>query len=410
MKYSNFDDRNWTSEIVTYQSMKNKTAENNSFEYYSTDSDYFQYYDDDDYDVFTYEGFDFERPIYVYLWELLVILTTVFNVIVIVVFMRIGLRSATHVVLIAIAVSDSLTGLVTLPSYIYVYSQYEPGLETGRDAYVLRKDWCNAFMISKFFLSKWFHTASVWLTLLLGVQRYISVAIPLKAKIIFSSRKTLFCIIAIFVFSPFLHIYHLFHFKARSGMCQWDLNDSWGLVYLWIAVLLMHLIPCTLLVISTVMMIYCLFSAMSQFTSDDGMAQTSKQRRTDWNRRMSITVSTIVIIFLIPEIPYGIFQLYTVIRMHAGKSIMDLHTNRAFHAVYEILLLFSYHANFWVYTILNKIFRSELRKTFTGLLDSVCKVFGKRLGSTSVSSATQKPRQELVPLQNGNAKKDCLAE
>ena len=381
-----------------FENITNVTTMNDSYEYDPN------YYYDDDYDVFSYEGFDFERPIYVYLWEILVILTTIFNVIVIVVFVRLGVQSATHAVLVAIAISDSLTGLVTLPTYIYAYSKYEPGDGNKKDAYALEKDWCNAFMISKFFLSKWFHTASVWLTLMLSIQRYVCVAVPLKAKMIFTSRKTLFCIATVFVVSPFLHIYHLFHSKTSSGMCQWDLSDHWGLVYLWITVFLMHLIPCTVLVIFTVMMIYCLFSATAQLRNGNKTTKGSIQRRDDLNRRLSIIVSTIVIVFLIPEIPYGIFQLYTVIRMHAGKTILDLHTNRAFHAVYEILLVFSYHANFWVYTILNKTFRSELKKTFRDLVDSVYKIFRKRPRSASVSSASRKTGQELVSLKEDSAK------
>ena len=192
----------------------NKSSYSVDGEHYEEENAY-----DYEYSEFIYEGFDFERPIYAYLWEILVICTTVFNVAVILVFMCKNMRSIVHTVLVAIAISDSLTGLVTLPTYIYVYSQYEPG--DKKDAYIIEKDWCNAFMISKFFLSKWFHTVSIWLTVFLAFHRFASVVLPLKAKIYFTPKNTGICIAALVIISPVLHIYHLLHSKTdEHGMCQ----------------------------------------------------------------------------------------------------------------------------------------------------------------------------------------------
>ena len=125
--------------------------------------------------IFLYEGFDFERPIYTFIWIILVIFTTLFNIVVIIVLLRKKMRNVIHMVLVAIAISDSMTRLVTLPTYIYTYSHYEPGGKNSRATYVLDKHWCNAFWLSKFFLSKWFHTVSIWLTIFLCTQRFVSV-------------------------------------------------------------------------------------------------------------------------------------------------------------------------------------------------------------------------------------------
>ena len=159
--------------------------------------------------------------------------------------MRRNMRNATQLLLVAIAISDSLTGLVTLPTYIFVYSHYEPGGKDTKDAYVVEKEWCNTFMISKFFLSKWFHTVSIWLTLFLEIRRFILVILPFKAKILITKKKTVWYVTAIFILSPVLHIYHLVHPKADEyDMYQWALTDKWASVYLWATLLLMHLIPC----------------------------------------------------------------------------------------------------------------------------------------------------------------------
>ena len=136
-------------------------------------------------------------------------------------------------------------------------------------------------------------------------------------------------------------------------------------------------------------MIYRLFSSTAKITRKKSTSVSGLERRGALNRRLSIIICVIVVIFLIPEVSYGIFELYTVLRRHSGMKKMDLHTNRAFHAVYEILLVLSYHANFWVYTILNERFRSELKKMFREFRDSFYRLIGKRSRAASVSSATQ---------------------
>ena len=340
--------------------------------------------------IFLYQGFAFERPIYQFIWEILVVLTTLFNIVVIAVLLRKKMRNVIHTVLVAIAISDSMTGLVTLPTYIYTYSHYEPGHETGKAIYVLDKYWCNAFMISKFFLSKWFHTVSIWLTLFLGTQRFVSVLFPFKAQRMFTMKNTLIFITVIFVLSPFLHIYHLIHIKAdvHFGLCHWRLEDKWVLVQLWATLLLMHLIPSILLVVLTVMVICRLFSAVSQLTKTEGTSASMADRRHDWNRRMSVIVSTIVIAFLIPEVPYAIFLLITLVHSHSGKNIMPLNVNRVFHAVYEILLILSFHTNFWIYTVLNRRFRSELKKTASEIQNCILRLSGKPVKKISITSTS----------------------
>ena len=369
---------------------------------------------DYEYKTFSYEGFDFERPIYTFIWEILVIFTTIFNIVVIVVLLRKRMRNVIHMVLVAIAISDSMTGLVTLPTYIYTYSHYEAGGQHRRAAYVLDKDWCNAFMISKFFLSKWFHNVSIWLTLFLGAQRFVSVLFPFKTQRIFTMKNTFIFVMVIFVLSPILHIYHVIHMKAhvKHGLCHWTLQDNWSIVQLWVTLLLMHLIPCILLVFMTSLMIYRLFTALSNVMGGDGRNSSMTERRHKWNRRMSIIVSTIVIAFLIPEVPYGIFLLITLVQIHSGNSIMPLKVNRGFHAGYEILLVLSFHANFWIYTVLNKRFRSELKKTGAELLNLVYRLAGKpvrKLSVTSTSFTGGKTAESSLSTRTGIKLKDLGA-
>lgn len=395
-------------------------------EAYDENSSYY-YYEYDYGDEYMYPGYSFERPVYLYIWEILVVFVFLVNIVVISVLLRRKMRNATNMILAAIAISDSLTGLVTLPTYIMVYQNYDPLQHhyyhdpnlnqsysdythydnTSRngnipqpvneyssnsvnvsnsladmagyqdytdhvtqapvDGYILTKSLCRGFMISKYFLSKSFHTVSIFLTLFLGIQRYVSVAFPFRSQSLFSVTNTIICCIVIFCLSPILHAYHLNSEKASNGLCQWELAEvgcGSGCAYLWFAFFVRHLIPCLALLVFTGLFIRQLRIGEKNLRRMDSTA-SQLSRRVEENRRISIVVTAIVIVFLVPEIPYGVFLFNNAIEktMNNGKDI-NLETNRAIHMCYEILLVLSFHANFYIYTFLNRRFRKCLYRTF----------------------------------------------
>ncbi|XP_053379810.1 uncharacterized protein LOC128548573 [Mercenaria mercenaria] len=405
---------------------------NNSMSY--NYSDYYDYGDE-----YIYPGYPFERPMYLYIWETLVILTFLVNIVVVSILLRKKMRSATNLILAAIAISDTLTGLITLPTYIMVYQNYDPlpdshymyndynsgnittndstslsmdrdtrdmlsnqdlGVSTSSaenqtmsfvssnplydgtteiprynlhpthpplDGYILTKDLCRGFMISKYFLSKMFHTVSIFLTLFLGIQRYVSVAFPFKSQSIFTVKKTIIFCVVISVISPVLHVYHLATDKAEDGLCQWTLGEEGcggDCIYLWVLFFVRHLVPCVSLTTFTILFIKHLRLGTRNLRRIDSNASQVLKRKEE-NRRISIIVTAIVIVFLIPEIPYGIFLLYSAVQKTVIKEkYFHLETNRAIHMAYEILLVLTFNANFYIYTFLNKKFRKCLYRTY----------------------------------------------
>jgi hypothetical protein len=299
------------------------------------------------------------------------------------------MRTATNMILSAIAISDTLTGLVTMPTYIMVYykthdplqyeyyfhinstntTQYYDSLVThpSVDGYVLTKDLCRGFMLSKYFLAKMFHTVSIFLTLLLAVHRYTSVAFPYKSQRIYTFRNTvIFCLI-IFFASPLLHLYHVISDKAVEGLCQWELGENGcggDCIYLWILFIVRHFIPCVSLTIFTVLFINHLRNGARNFQDTDRNSSQTLKRRVE-NRRISAIVIGIVVVFLIPEIPYGVFLLYSAIdKATTNGNNSNLEVNRGIHMGYELLLVLSFNANFYIYTFLNRKFRKCLKQTY----------------------------------------------
>lgn len=303
---------------------------------------YYDYYYMDHF----YEIFDFEVPIYGYVWPILVLLITCCNLFVIGAFLRPRMRTPTSMILVFIAVSDSLTGLVTLPATFHIYPNQN---------YILTKDWCNVAMISRLYISRAFHTVSVWQTVLLGIHRFLQVSNPTLAQRFCTRNKTLLIIAIIYVLSFVLHMYHAFDIKAEYGFCQWsiELPCGWTCVYIWVSLLLVHVIPCFVLAGLAFFMIRTLANMHDQI----GNFQTNAKKRRK-HRNLTIVVVLIVAIFLVPELPYGIFFMITLCLRHTGQDILPLRTNRLVHCLYELLLLLSFHLNFWVYSAMIQNFRA----------------------------------------------------
>lgn len=344
-----------------------------------------------------YEGFHFETPLYLYVWPLLVFITVLANIIIIMILLQKKMRNTTNIALAAIAITDSLTGLVTLPTYIMVYSKFKPaetydyplhememefngsynfvyndstnpGLSDDNvypaplSAFLMTPNLCEWFMISKFFLSQSFHTMSIWLTVYLGIQRYCYVKFPFLSLRLFTVKKTVIACVGIAILAPVLHIYHVFNRKHTDhGMCEWKREEECGVgcAYLWISLFAKQLLPCLVLVIVTVTFVAGLVRG------NKTLQDTISPRRAEINRRISFIVLMVMIFFIIPELPYAVFLSYVAVSGHIGKP-MDLETNRLSHAIYEVLMLISFHSIFWILTIFNKRFRILLISTFTG--------------------------------------------
>jgi len=110
-------------------------------------------------------------PFYGYISPPVILLTLFTNSLICVVLLRRGMRTATNLILAAMALSDMLTGLCPLPCFVYFYT-----LRANRDWVPYR--WCAAYVTLTDRLPTVFHTASIWLTVALAVHRYVCVCKP----------------------------------------------------------------------------------------------------------------------------------------------------------------------------------------------------------------------------------------
>lgn len=95
-------------------------------------------------------------------------LTLFTNFLVCVVLLRREMRTPTNVLLVAMAVSDTLTAVLPTPCFVRFYT-------LGMYSEWVPYRWCFAYLLLTDYLPTVMHTASIWLTLALATQRYLCV-------------------------------------------------------------------------------------------------------------------------------------------------------------------------------------------------------------------------------------------
>ncbi|XP_045201323.2 sex peptide receptor-like [Mercenaria mercenaria] len=345
------------------------TATFDTYSYYYEDENY---YEDEDY---FFEIYDFEKYALGYFQPVLILLTTLTNLFVVGFFLTKKNRGkATNLLFVSIAFSDTMTGITLLANGFGVYAV---------DRVFLSREWCNTYMILRFYVSRVFHTVSVWQTVVLCIQRYMCVCHPFISGRICTFWKTFASIIVIYCIAIVMHVYHLVNNKLGHVRCRWqtEIPCKESCMYLWFCVTLQHLLPCILLVTLTIITIEELKKAQQRVSTMSLEISVSRSTR---DKIITYTAALIVLFFLIPELPHGIYRLVFVVFKHGGNynGISSLR-NHIIICVYEIALTVSFSANFWIYCFMMRDFRHKVLKLLT------CGAFKRglaRLRSLSMSS------------------------
>ncbi|CAH0718547.1 unnamed protein product, partial [Brenthis ino] len=264
---------------------------------------------------------NYAEPMYGYIAPFLLATTTVANTLIVVVLSRRHMRTPTNVVLMAMALCDMFTMLFPAPWLFYMYTfgnHYKP-LSPIRA--------CQAWHYMNEVIPAMFHTASIWLTLALAVQRYIYVCHAPVARTWCTMPRVKKCLIYIGV-AAFLHQLPRFfdhqyvphvtvwrgHFEEVCSvkMAPWVHTlslDAYFITYFAFRVLFVHLIPCTSLVVLNVL----LFRAMR--TAQINRQKLFKENRKSECKRLrdsnctTLMLIVVVTVFLMVEIPVAVIVM-----------------------------------------------------------------------------------------------------
>ncbi|OXA60696.1 Sex peptide receptor [Folsomia candida] len=294
---------------------------------------------------------EYAQPLYGYCVPVLFVITIIANTLVVVVLAKRHMRTPTNAVLMAMAISDMLTVLFPAPWLLYMT------------------------------IPNFFHTASIWLTLALAVQRYIYVCHAPVARSWCTMPRVLKGITWIYVVA-FLHQSTRFFDRVyvtteivwegelrpvcRMEHAQW-LNtitlDVYFNVYYWFRVIFIHFIPCVALIVLNFLLFRAMRQAMQkrlQLFKDKKTSESKKMRESNSTTIMLIVVVTV---FLLVEVPLAVLTVLHIISSTLFE-FLDYYVVNICILFFNFFIIVSYPINFAIYCGMSRQFRETFKDLF----------------------------------------------
>jgi neuromedin U receptor 1 len=318
----------------------------------------------------------YAQPLYGYVMPFLLVVTIISNTLIVVVLSKRHMRTPTNVVLIAMALSDMFTLLFPAPWLFYMYTfgnHYKPLAPPAA---------CYAWSFMNEVIPALFHTASIWFTLALAVQRYIYVCHAPVARTWCTMPRVLKSIGWISLLAV-LHqstrfidrVYEAVEIEWRGERTQVcvmrhsflveeiiDIN-MYYLIYFGFRVIFVHAVPCVSLVVLNVL----LFRAMR-------IAQLKRERLFQENRKSeckrlrdsnctTLMLIVVVTVFLAVEIPLAVVTVLHIISSSITE-ILDYDIANVLILFTNFFIIVSYPINFAIYCGMSRQFRETFKELF----------------------------------------------
>lgn len=230
-----------------------------------------------------------------------------------------------------------------------------------------------------------FRTTSNWITVALGIQRFIIVCRPLKAKRICTRSSSIAVCCCAFFFSVILELQPLvsvyikrvpmsnknFTMDKYDG-CTFEyrpliaMNTS---AYYVINGVMSKLLPCIILMVVTIYLIFKL-RTRGEITEHIASKTTVYEERV---RRITSMVLTVAIVFVLAETQDVIaFGIYVYESENSSQTrILSKYADSIWDAVGFLLSILGYHCNFWIYVIMSRQFRMRIQGALRKI--NICK-------------------------------------
>lgn len=353
---------------------------------------------------------DYAVPLNGYLSPILIFITLVTNLFVIIVLLKKHMRSPTNAILAGMAVSDMLTGVFPFPIFVYFF-----GLGYYQD--YVPYGWCHAYKYLFDYIPIIFHTASIWLTMALAIQRYIYICHSMQARTWCTIPNVIRGTVAIYIIailsqaSRFFDT-HIQPIEVPSKLypnttvigCQFvlkpwfdDNKTIYYNMYFWFRVICIHLIPCTFLVVLNALLISTMRTAQlrrMQLLKQNKKSESKKIKDSNCTTLMLVAV---VGLFLLVELPLGIIMIINIIDNTWSLRIFKEETYGIMNLITNFFILLSYPLNFFIYCGMSRQFRETFKRMFTGApmpIDRECSQYmtlptenGKTYVTTGVETA-----------------------
>lgn len=266
-------------------------------------------------------------------------MTVINNSLVCIVLLKPHMRSPTNAILVAMALSDMFTGLFPIPIFMHFHA-------TERFYEWVPYNWCYPIQMFSLHLPTIFHTASIWLTMALAIQRYIYVCHSFKARTWCTIRNVIYGTVAIYVVSTLTHITRFFegynvdteipsktHPDHYVSACVFRYQsflegnlDLYFNIYFWFRVVFINLMPCVSLVVMNALLIYAMRVARIRRKQLLRQNKNSESRKLKESNCTTLMLVTVVGLFLLVEFPLALLIIFLIIDESFGITIIESNT------------------------------------------------------------------------------------
>ncbi|CAM2716460.1 unnamed protein product [Rotaria socialis] len=327
---------------------------------------------------------------------LIIIISTVLNSLIGVVLLQKHLRSPTNILLLAIALYDTLTGLFPFPSYIFLFT-----FRQCNDYMPYNYGWFHRICYDV--LPFIFHTCSIWATVVLAIQRYVYVCYSEKAKkwcTVPMALKAIACvnILAVIVAIP-MFIEGTFQVKSVQSLTDpskifnactvIDYSEDPNYrtlfsIYSLLRALLINVGPCTILVILNAILVARMKEAKKN--REKLIRRRSYESKTQEQSNVTLMLVIVVTMFLIVEIPMALYLITSgilrAVKSNFLRDFLDIAVQ-----ILNFAVLLSYPINFFIYCRMSRAFRDAFTKL---ICPSFLRIRQERLQSVATPLITKK--------------------
>lgn len=232
----------------------------------------------------------------------------------IIVLSRKSLCTSTNCYLIALSVADLGFLVVLFPRFFERFVTNEQGFLFGI-----------FFNYARILLTT-FLSASVWINVVLAVERYIAIVHPLRANMICSIRRARFVIVSVFVYSFIIQIPYFFEYKVVSvtheTYCAPAVTYShtvpWLFVspedkeiYRWVVdCTLSAIVPFLCLLVLNTRLIYEIRVSTKYIRNNVGLDHSMQRVLSNEQLKISVMLVCLIIIFFVCEAPYVVMNAF----------------------------------------------------------------------------------------------------
>lgn len=318
-------------------------------------------------------------PLNGYIAPVLILLTVVTNTLVIAVLMKKHMRSPTNVLLAGMAFSDMMTGIIPLPIFIHFFS-------IGHYVDFVPIHWCLAYRMLYDNIPTIFHTASIWLTVGLAVQRYIYICHSLQARTWCTIPNVIWGTVIVYLVAFLSQVTKFVDFTidpipVRSELdpnttfegCDLELR-TWAAqnttvyfnIYFWFRIIFIHLVPCTSLVVLNGLLIYAMRKAQVRRMQLLKQNKKSESRKLKESNCTTLMLVAVVGLFLLVEFPLGIIMTLYVTDNTFNLKLFTPGVYAIMTSMSNFFILLSYPLNFFIYCGMSRLFRETFKCLFRG--------------------------------------------